>query len=228
MQSMKSRRSPARILAAIALMSLLALPIFAQDAPTFAAVGEIKATGEKLANVEVMLDNQYGTLKSTLYSPARGWAPVDAQDPSQYLVYQFDGKKYAVGWIPFVSTDGKYSVTSFLFFKEKDPGKVSFVGGIGGQDGKLSQVMFAKLVPSLPDPVLVLVGSEYVYVATMDSSSGIMNFDPGSDNTLKKIELFTNRLILTIQDAYGDPPSEKFFDWSDASKRIQMNFSGKR
>jgi len=196
----------------------------AQAAPV--KVDELTATGEKLANVEIMLDNHFGTLKSALYSEARGYLPADPQNPWQYQVYQDGGKKYAVGWILFQDKDSKAFVTNLVFFKEKEPGKVAFIGGATGIDGKLTQVMFARVAGDLPDPVAVLVGSQFVYVGMMSSSPGLMNYDPGK-STVTMVELLSNRIILTLQDSSGGT-SVRFFDWNSAAGRFMMNLTATR
>lgn len=209
------------------MLLLLGLPVLAGVAQTAPVkVDPIVPATEKIPNVEVMLDNHFNTLRSSLYTDARGYSPMDPNSAWQYQVYQSDGKKYAIGWVVFQNNDSKNYITSLLFFKEKEPGRVSFAGGASGIDGKVQQVMFAKIVGGLPDPVAVVVGSQFVYVAKMESSPGVMNYEPGSSNKLAKVELFTNRIILTLQGASAT--SEKFFDWNDQSKSFAMNFTAKR
>ena len=72
-----------------------------------------------------------------------------------------------------------------------------------------------------------MIGSQSLYVGLMDSSSGAMNYDPG-DSKLVKVEVLTNRIILTLQGSSGGAASEKFFDWNDKSKSFQMNFTATR
>jgi hypothetical protein len=175
---------------------------------------------------EIMLENHFATLRSSLYTPARGYSLVDPANNWQYQVYQFDGRKYAVGWMMFQTAGAKSFVTSFLLFKEKEPGKLAFIGGETGVDGKLDRVMFAKVVRTLSDPVVILTGSQFVYVGMLDSAPGLMNYDPG-DSKLVGVELLTDRIILGLKDSTG-AATEKFFDWNDKAKRFMMNFAGKR
>jgi hypothetical protein len=208
------------------LMGLVSMAGMAQSAQAPSKVEEIKPLAEKIANVEVMLENHFNTLRGSLYTEARGYDVENPGNNWQYQVYQFGGKKYAVGWMLFQDRDSKHFVTNFLFFKEKEPGKLSFISGETGVDGRLEKIMFVNAVKSLADPVVVLIGSQFVYAGQMDSSPSLMNYDPG-ESKIAAVEPQTERIIVSLQDPTG-AASEKFFDWNDTAKRFMMNFTGKR
>jgi len=198
------------------LLLLLAFPLMlltAQSMAGSAAVEEITPASEKINNIEIMLDNHFATLRGSLYSAAMGYSPIDPKNVWQYQVYKYGDKKYAIGWVVFQDNDSKSFVTNLVFFKEKEPGKVTFISGVTGIDGNVERVMFGKVVEDLPDPVAVVVGSQFVYAGKMESDSGLMNYDTGKSK-VARVELMSNRIILTLQNPSDGATSEKFFDWS--------------